>query len=163
MEVTKFDRSFQRTDDARRNSPKRLAGGILCLAKIALLHCFPLCSFETQKLETPAPIIRSRWFHLPVFLTGHATLLGALMYCARSAGRDYANKDYTYAVLPRGRNHGGKDSTRSGERQTGRGRGHFGRVGSRRGCGRGGARAAAERPAAQDAGAAAPQPAARGT
>ena len=60
--------------------PKRLARGILSFAKIALLHCFPLCSFETQKLETPAPTIRSRWFHLKVFLTGRLTILGALMY-----------------------------------------------------------------------------------
>ena len=60
--------------------PKRLARGILSFAKIALLHCFPLCSFETQKLETPAPTIRSRWFHLPVFLTGRPFLLGAVMY-----------------------------------------------------------------------------------
>ena len=54
--------------------------GISSFAKIALLHCFPLCSFETQTLETPAPTIRSRWFHLPFFLTGRAFLLVALMY-----------------------------------------------------------------------------------
>ena len=34
-----------------------------------------------QKLETPAPTIRSRWFHLPVFSTDVLTLLGALLYC----------------------------------------------------------------------------------
>ena len=41
---------------------------ILCFPKIALLHCFPPCSFETQKLETLAPTIRSRWFHLTIFV-----------------------------------------------------------------------------------------------
>ena len=66
--------------DLPTTKPKRLARGILSFAKIALLHCFPLYSFETQKLETPGPTIRSRWFHLPVFLTGVVTLLGALMY-----------------------------------------------------------------------------------
>ena len=44
------------------------------------------CSFwnSTWKRETPAPTIRSQWFHLKVFFTGRQILSGAIMYCGPS-------------------------------------------------------------------------------